>query len=120
MKYVLLAMILVVCLPRAEAKEDVYRIEIGRSSGGSDSDLRLRVVQLERAVDQLQRKVFDLESGGGSKSSWTTCFIKTPFNGTFSATSPTETAAKAEALEKCSAKTDSSMYCSESYLKCGK
>jgi len=44
--------------PAAEARDDIFRIEIGKSSGGSDRDLRERVWMLERAVDQLQRKVF--------------------------------------------------------------
>ncbi|MGZ3651028.1 MAG: bZIP transcription factor [Bdellovibrionota bacterium] len=117
--------------------EDIYRIEAGKSR---DRDLQRRVQRLEQAVDQLQRKVFDLETrpsgtppgagspsggfagppAGTSASTFTTCYIKTPFDGTFSATEPTETAARAGALEKCNAKAKSSIYCEEKDLKCGK
>jgi len=101
--------------------EDVYRIEIGKNR---DRDLQWRVQRLEQAVDQLQRKVFDLESRPvatpPAASAFTTCYIKTPFDGTFSATEPTETAARAGALEKCNAKAKSSIYCEEKDLKCGK
>ena len=114
MKFAVLAFVFFCSVAHAE---DVFRIEIGKG-GGSESELRYRVLQLERAVDQLQRKVFQLESGGGNRANWTTCYIKTPFDGTFSATEPTETAARAKALEKCSNKA-SSTFCQERELKCG-
>lgn len=102
--------------------EDIFRIEVGKSGrSSSDRELKFRVAQLELAVDQLQRKVFSLEndrSQAKPSPTWTTCYIKTPFDGTFSATEPTETAAKARALEKCSAKA-SSTFCAERELKCG-
>ena len=100
--------------------EDIFRIEIGK--GSSSRDLQWRVQRLEQAVDQLQRKVYDLESHPSAPpaSSLTTCYIKTPFDGTFSATEATETAARAGALEKCNAKAKSSIYCGENDLKCGK
>lgn len=101
--------------------EDVFRIEVGKSSG--DRDLKWRVQRLEMAVEQLQRKVFDLENSKSSalpSSSFTTCYIKTPFDGTFTATEATETAARAGALEKCNNKSKSSIYCEEKDMKCGK
>lgn len=106
--------------PAAEARDDIFRIEIGKSSGGSDRDLRERVWMLERAVDQLQRKVFQLENEGGSRGGHTTCYIKTTFHGTFSATEPTETAAKAKAMERCSEKIKHGFDCDDDRVKCGK
>lgn len=107
--------------------EDIFRIEFGRPgspSRPSERDLQWRVNQLERAVDQLQRKVFDLQFNAPSRpnSTWTTCFIKTPFDGTFSATEPTETAARAGAIQKCNNKNSGSksIFCDESKLQCGK
>ena len=107
--------------------EDVFRIEIGKkdsSSRGSERELFRRIYQLELAVDQLQRKVFDLErknsESNNGASTWSTCYIKTTFNGTFSSTKPTETAARAETMEKCSKGTDNSIWCKESDIKCGK
>lgn len=104
--------------------EEVFRIEIGKKDGFEgmkDRDLYRRIYLLELAVDQLQRKVFELERGGGNNSSsWTTCYIKTAFDGTFSSTNPTETAARAGALEKCSNAGVSSVFCNEKDVKCGK
>ena len=99
--------------------EDVYRIEIGKNH---DRDLERRVQRLEQAVDQLQRKVFDLESRPvtAPSSAFTTCYIKTPFDGTFTAASQVDAAARAGALEKCNAKAKSSIYCDEKDVKCGK
>lgn len=107
--------------------EEVYRIEIGRPGKSnpsySDRDLKFRLAQLELAVDQLQRKVFDLETIRREPKtpapSWTTCMIKTPFDGVFSATEPTEMAAKAKAMEKCAKKSGNSISCNERELKCG-
>lgn len=103
--------------------EDVFRIEIGRrdSSRNSDRELYRRIYDLERAVEQLQRKVFKLELGNANPpaASMTTCYLKTPFDGTFSATEATETAARAKVLEKCT-KASSETFCQERNLKCGK
>ncbi len=42
--------------------ETVYRIEVGSESKKySDSEMRRRIWELERAVSQLQRRVFELE-----------------------------------------------------------
>lgn len=117
--FVLLSL-LVAFSPRAQAGDDIFRIEIGKSSGGSDRELRERVWMLERAVDQLQRKVFQLENEGGGRGGYTTCYIKTTFDGTFSATEPTETAAKAKAMERCSDKIKHGFACDDDKVKCGK
>ncbi|RYZ98644.1 MAG: hypothetical protein EOP11_20370 [Proteobacteria bacterium] len=87
--------------------------------------MRSRIEMLERAVEQLQRKVFDLQRGPDFREpdyrvKMTTCYLKTPFDGTFMATEPTETAARAKALTKCNGKLNgSSIFCKEEALKCG-
>lgn len=106
------------------AAEEVFRIEMGKSKNYSERELRLRVEMLERAVEQLQRKVFDLQTRPGyedTRYKMTTCYLKTPFDGTFMATEPTETAAKARTLEKCNQKANGSksIFCKEEELKCG-
>jgi hypothetical protein len=102
--------------------EDIFRIEIGRGDRGySDRELQRRVRQLELAVDQLQRKVFELEYRRGrenSRKELVTCYIETPFDGTFRASEATETAARAKALEKCHTKAGN-VFCSDSKVKCG-
>lgn len=102
--------------------EDVFRIDFGQVKD-RDRDLQWRVSQLERAVDQLQRKVFELQFNNPPSrpgSNWTTCFIKTPFDGTFSATEPTETAARARAVERCEQNKKGSIFCEARHLTCGK
>ncbi|MCO5143492.1 MAG: hypothetical protein M9962_10425 [Oligoflexia bacterium] len=103
--------------------EDVFRIEIGtkKRTHWNQKEAMERIYRLELAVEQLQRKVFDLESRQHQplpEKKWTTCYINTPFDGTFTATEPTETAAKALALSKCNEKS-SSTFCKERDIKCG-
>lgn len=78
-----------------------------------------KVNRLELAVSQLQQQVFQLASAPVVANNFTTCYIETPFDGTFSETSPTMTAAKAGAITKCNDKTKSSIYCSSDKVKCG-
>jgi hypothetical protein len=113
----------------AIAAEEVFRIEMGKSKSASERELRQRVEMLERAVEQLQRKVFDLQRTPEYRepeyhrpifSKMTTCYLKTPFDGTFMATEPTETAARARTLTKCNDKLNGgSIFCKESEIKCG-
>lgn len=83
--------------------QDVIRIEIGKDKYDDDDrsskyDLYRRISSLERAVRQLQDRVFDLEVENGSlkdNQKFYTCFIKTPFDGTFTSTKRSMTEAKA-------------------------
>lgn len=131
--------------PAAQAAEEIFRIQIGSNSmsgtvgtiggtttttsGGFSSyssarerELMRRIYQLELAVDQLQRKVFDMESERSFRPVWTTCYIQTPFDGTFRSTEPTETAARAKVLDRCSKTVGHSAntFCQEREIKCGK
>lgn len=105
--------------------DGVIRIQVGRNDGGvSNDELRQRVWHLEQAVQQLQMRVFSLEATGAGKfpaaPSMVTCFVKTPFKGTFSATEATETAAKAAVIQKCSAVIRHGFDCEEDKVRCGK
>jgi len=101
--------------------DEVVRIEVGSSQPRvSQSELARRVFDLERAVYQLQNKVYNLESRpqrNEGKSHFFTCIVETPFDGAFSATRPTEMAARAKAIKECAKATKSMMYCDK--VKCG-
>jgi hypothetical protein len=84
-----------------------------------NTQLWRRIGRLEQAVSQLQQQVFQLSTAPVVASGYTTCYIETPFDGTFSETSPTMTAAKAGAITKCTDKTKGSIYCSSDKVKCG-
>jgi hypothetical protein len=134
MKTLILTLMLTFCSSEVNA-EEIFRIQIGSNSisgtsptsGGNllsyrERELLRRIHQLELAVDQLQRKVFDMENDRSYRPIWTTCYIQTPFDGTFRATEPTQTAARAKVLDRC-AKTvghSSATFCQEREVKCGK
>ena len=110
------------------SKKEVIRIEIGSEvessrSKYSQKDLYKRLYRLERAVRQLQDRVFDLETENsqlvdeGKKTF--TCFIKTNFDGTFTSTKKSLMEAKADAIQKCSDKIKSGFSCDEDKVKCG-
>lgn len=106
---------------------DVIRIEVGREDfvredKVSRKDLYRRIYLLEKAVRQLQDRVFDLElshkiSDEDEKSF--TCYIKTPFDGTFTATKKSLTEAKASAIKQCSTKLPTGFSCDDNKVVCG-
>jgi hypothetical protein len=97
--------------------QSIIRIEVGKRGNGADAD---RIYRLEQAVEQLQKKVFDLEKGSvTNEKDKTTCYIKTAFDGTFTATEATETAARANVMKQCDAKSKG-LSCDDSDVKCGK
>ncbi len=92
-------------------RDRVLRIEIGKDyKNYSNSDLRRRVWQLEQAVDQLQRRVFELELKDEfekpkpevikkEEDKW---FCKiTAMGKDYAATGPTKPKAKMNAIEAC-------------------
>lgn len=92
----------------------------------SIGSLEKRISELESSVMQLQRRVYELESGQKAAqpapdSGWTTCTIETPFDGNFTATEPTRTAAIANSLKACKEKTsNNSVFCDKDKVVCGK
>ena len=82
--------------------EEVIRIEVGKNyEKYSDSDLRRRVWELERAVYQLQTRIFELESPKNRQGndSWV-CTISAMGN-KFVGTGATKAVAIAKATESC-------------------
>ena len=96
--------------------QEIYRIELGKSSEhSSNEELRMRVWSLERAVAQLQDKVFQLSNAAAQtpQKSWT-CTTKN-FGKTYTATKPSRGEAKGAVLQSCGK--DNSIGC-EDDLKC--
>ncbi len=129
MKYLFLVAAMVLFFPVAQAqRDDVIRIEVPRGERDFESysnrELRRRVNQLERAVRQLQERVFELEYGKNTptptatpeKALWT-CRIDS-MGKIHTATAKTKAKAMADLISKCSSAT-SSVHCDESDAKCG-
>lgn len=98
--------------------EDVFRIEVGRDYNHySNDELRRRVWELERAVSQLQSRVFQLEVNESrpQKNPWT-CTIQS-FGKTHVSNADTKASALAKVLKKCSDATNA-VHCHESDVKC--
>lgn len=100
--------------------DSVYRIEVGEDySKYSNRDLRERVWRLERAVAQLQQKVFELQAQNTATPTpkvWT-CYMQS-FAQTFTATASTKSAAVADLIQQCSRRSGA-IHCSEDKVKCG-
>ena len=76
------------------------------TSINAQADDSQRIEDLERQVKTLTEKVNKMEStfnkgGGFMLTPHFTCVIETPFNGTYSATELSETAAREGAITKC-------------------
>lgn len=82
--------------------------------------MKKRLRKLERAVRQLQERVFDLEDAQKNKKPEKnyTCYINTPFDGTFIGKGTSQVEARGQAMQKCMGKAGST-FCSERNLKCG-
>lgn len=103
--------------------DKVIIIDVGNEERSSKKDLEKRIYRLEKAVRQLQERVFDLEvENGGLKEDNKkkfTCYIKTNMKGTFTTTQSSLTQAKAEVMRKCSEEIKYGFECDEDKVKCG-
>jgi hypothetical protein len=90
-------------------------VRVKPDEGGSVS---ARVLLLERAVAQLQQGLH--ESPIAIPTAAFICSLKTPFDGTFSQSATSESAARAGALAECKAHSKSSLYCEPKSVDCGK
>lgn len=99
---------------------DITIVMPGKDYGKySNDELRMRIWNLEKAVMQLQQKVFALELGQTSTpgaGQWT-CMIKS-FGKTFTSTAPTKMKAMADVVADCS-KATNAVHCDEDEVKCG-
>lgn len=97
---------------------EVFRIEIGKDyQKYSNRELRERIWRLEKAVSQLQEKVFKLESQGHTGADSWICTINS-LAGNFSATGGSKAVAKAKVQEKCNKKEPGSIFCRDDKTKC--
>jgi len=101
----------------------VIVIDVGSEEKTSKKDLEKRIYRLERAVRQLQDRVFDLEVENSdlkddNKKKFT-CYIKTNMKGTFTSTQKSLTQAKADVMKKCSDEIKFGFECDEEKVKCG-
>ena len=87
--------------------------------------LRRRVDELENTVKALQDKIQKMEAtlmkgGGFMIVANFTCEIKTPFDGEYTATELSESAARNSVMEQCKAKASDKNQCSSLFVKCSK
>lgn len=126
MKSILITLILVLTATlqtHAKTKEEPIKLDVGRNYDSySKEDLRRRVWQLERAVEQLQNQVFQLAINNNSSGStlaaggnWT-CQIEA-FGKIHVAGGNTRASALAQAMKKCSDDSNA-IHCPESKAKC--
>lgn len=85
--------------------------------------LRKRLNRLEKAVRQMQDRVFNLEAAPVNTAPRApkihSCYISTSFDGTLTAQGSSEAEARGKVLNECHKKTSSSVFCSEIHVKCG-
>lgn len=96
--------------------EDILTIEPIRRRSTTIQELKDRIWMLERAVAQLQNKVFALSKKQAPKTKPYTCYIKV-FSKTFSATHASKMKAKVDVIKECTTK-NSSIHCDEDEVKC--
>jgi hypothetical protein len=102
---------------RASA-EDIFRIKIGKDYNRySNEELRERVWQLERAVEQLLMRIYHLEGkpSQAPAKEWT-CRIQS-FGKTHRASGSSRGSATAKVLEQCS-DASHAVHCKDSDVKC--
>jgi len=96
----------------------IVRIDIGDERETDSRAMMKRVANLERAVRELQNRVYDLEDDARPTTRevtvWT-CSLPTSFDGTFVGKGKTETEARAAASNACTAKR--SPFCSDFNIK---
>lgn len=120
MAFALIFMAILTLVPSAQVSaEEVFRIEVGRDYNSySQRDLQRRVWELERAVAQLQSRVFELELSRATRpvptatpavDNWI-CRV-TAMGVTYTGTGGSKAVAEHKAIETCKEKTDD-FFCS--------
>ncbi len=115
---VLLSFLMSFSLTFSSAEAQVIRIEVGDKHGSSKDELERRVWDLERAVRQLQNRIYDLEADKSRPvARRSTCSLES-FGKVFNATEDTEMLAKSVVMKKCADATNA-MHCDKSKVECG-
>jgi hypothetical protein len=121
MVFALMFMAILTLVPSVQVfAEEVFRIEVGRDYNSySQRDLQRRVWELERAVAQLQSRVFELELSRATRPAPTatpavdTWICKVTAMGvTYTGTGGSKAVAEHKAIETCKEKADD-FFCKE-------
>lgn len=109
----LLAFITFALLSTSVKAEEVFRIEIGKDYHRySQSDLQRRVWELEKAVSQLQARVFQMEAKPQPTNDSWVCTIKA-MSDSYMGTGPTKAMATSKAMEKCRQERGDGFFCKD-------
>ena len=98
--------------------KNILRIDIGNERESDSRELSKRVARLERAVRELQNRIYDLEDDSGPTTREVkifTCILPTSFDGTFIGKGKTEAEARASASNNC--EKSGAPFCSDRYVK---
>jgi len=82
----------------------IIRIEVGNDRESDTRETSKRIARLERAVRELQNRVYDLEDDQRPQTreqKVVTCALKTSFNGTFIGKASTKLEAQSIAIQQC-------------------
>lgn len=84
----------------------IIRIEVGNDRESDTRETSKRIARLERAVRELQNRVYDLEDDQRPQTREVkiyTCAVTTSFDGTFIGKATTELEARSIAIQRCDA-----------------
>ena len=98
--------------------KNILRIDIGNERDVDSRQLAQRITRLERAVRELQNRVYDLEDEAipaRREVKIFTCTLPTSFDGTFVGRGKTQGEARAEASNNC--KEGGASFCNDSDIK---
>jgi hypothetical protein len=98
--------------------KNILRIDIGNERESDSREVSKRVARLERAVRELQNRVYDLEDDSLPATREVkifTCTLPTSFDGTFIGKGKTEAEARANASNEC--KKGGAAFCNDRNIK---
>lgn len=112
MKNIILVLALGLGMTVASA-EDIFRIQIGREQSADNAELSRRVFYLERAVWQMQQRVYNLEASNRpvQADSWL-CTI-TAMGDSFTGTGGSKAVATERAIQQCKNKRGDGFFCTD-------
>lgn len=99
--------------PMAFSDEKLIRIEVGDRNNSSERELRERIWRLERAVDQLQQKVYQLQDENNRTAAEWVCTV-TALGSTYTGLGGSKAVAKANAIRNCKkVKGENTIFCDD-------
>ena len=103
---------------RLDDGKNIFRMDIGNEKENDSRELSRRVNRLERAVRELQNRIYDFEDDSVPATREVTvytCVLPTSFDGTFIGKGKTEVEARANAVNSC--KKAGAPFCYESNVR---